>query len=178
MKRNEKNMKEKKIFDGKIFTLVRADVDIHGKTCIRDIIRHPGGVGMLVVKDDKILLVKQYRPAINKDTLEIPAGKLEYNEDPKTCGIRELNEETGYESDDVSLVQSFVSTPGFCDERIWIFEANNVRKAKHRLDMDDDEYIDEIWMPLEEAYQKVCTSEIDDAKTVIAIQHALLKKKV
>lgn len=170
-------MKEKEIYDGLIFRLVQREVKIHDKTYLRDIIHHPGGVGVLCVVDDKILLVKQYRHAIEKETLEIPAGKLEYNEDPRECGIRELNEETGYECEEFELVQSIVSTPGFCDERIWIFQANGIKKTTHRLAMDESEDLNELWIPLEEAYTKINTGEIDDAKTVVAILHAMLKRK-
>ena len=107
-------MKEKEniIYKGKIFDLIQKDVVINDKIYQRDIIRHPGGVGVLVTKEGKILFVKQFRHAINKETLEIPAGKLEYGEDPKTCGMRELNEEAYLECEELQLITSIVSTPG------------------------------------------------------------------
>ena len=170
-------MKEKEIFKGAIFTLVEKDVKIHDKIYKRDIIHHPGGVGVICILDNKILLVKQYRHAITKTTLEIPAGKLEYGENPKECGLRELNEEAGMECESLELVQSFVSTPGFCDERIWIYKAIHPKITNHRLDLDEDEDIETIWMDLDEAYKKIKSNEIDDAKTVIAILHMLLERK-
>lgn len=169
-------MKEKEVFKGMIFTLVEKNVKIHGQEYRRDIIRHPGGVGVLCIIDHKILLVKQYRHAIEKETLEIPAGKLEYGEIPMECGLRELNEEAGYDCEKLELVQSFVSTPGFCDERIYIYKAIHPKKTRNRLSMDEDEEIETIWMDLDEAYEKTKTSEIDDAKTVIAILHAMLER--
>ena len=84
-------MEKETLFEGKIFTLGRETIDGHAW----EIIRHPGGVGVLVVREGKMLFVKQFRPAVNAVTLEIPAGKLEYGEDPLSCGMRELNEETG-----------------------------------------------------------------------------------
>lgn len=168
-------MKEKEIYKGIIFDLVQKEVEIKGKTYLRDIIRHPGGVGVLAVQDGKILLVRQYRHAIGKETLEIPAGKLEYGENPRTCGLRELNEETGYECDEFVELPSLVSTPGFCDERIWLYQAKGLKKAENKLDLDEDEEIDMIWLSLEEAYNKMMNKEIDDAKTVIALQHAIIE---
>ena len=90
----------------------------------------------------KFLVGGHERPAIGKETLEIPAGKLEYGENPMECGLRELNEETGMACDKLELLLSFVSTPGFCDERIWIYKAINPRKADIKLSLDEDEEID------------------------------------
>lgn len=109
-------MTEKVIYEGPIFTLVKEDVTIKNKVYQRDIIHHPGGVGILCMINHKILLVKQVRQAIDLETIEIPAGKLEYGEDPLECGMRELNEETGYACSSMRLIQSFYTTPGFCDE--------------------------------------------------------------
>lgn len=172
-------MKEKEtlVYKGKIFDLIQKDVLINDKIYQRDIIRHPGGVGVLVTADEKILLVKQFRHAIDKETLEIPAGKLEYGEDPKTCGMRELNEEAYLECDDLHLITSIVSTPGFCDERIWIYEAVNTKAATHHLAQDEDENIDLVWLDIKDAYQMFLDQKIDDAKTVIAIQYAYINRK-
>ena len=172
-------MKEKEnvIYKGKIFDLIQKNVVINNKIYQRDIIRHPGGVGVLVTKENKILFVKQFRPAINKETLEIPAGKLEYGENPKTCGIRELNEEAYLECEDLQLITSIVSTPGFCDERIWIYEAKNIKATTHHLAQDEDENIDLVWLDIKDAYQMILNQKIDDAKTIIAIQYAYINRK-
>ncbi len=170
-------MKEKLIYKGNIFTLVHKDVQIHGQSFPRDIIHHPGGVGIVVIVDHKILIVRQYRHAIEKESIEIPAGKLEYGEDPVQCAMRELNEETGYDCDKLEFIQSFVTTPGFCDEKIWLFEAVHPFLAKNRLAPDADEDIRKEWMDLDEAYQYVRSGVIDDAKSVIAIQYAALKER-
>lgn len=170
-------MNEKEIYNGKIFTLVSKDVEINGKLYPRDIIHHPGGVGILCIVDGKILLVSQFRHAVNQATLEIPAGKLEYHEDPYTCGMRELNEESGYTCSSLRLLTSIFSTPGFCDERIWIYEAIDPRMAKERLAQDEDEDLHSFWLPIEEAYRKVQSQEIQDAKTVVAILFAYIERR-
>lgn len=172
-------MKEKEnvIYKGKIFDLIQKKVVINNKIYQRDIIRHPGGVGVLVTKENKILFVKQFRHAINKETLEIPAGKLEYGEDPKTCGIRELNEEAYLECEDLQLITSIVSTPGFCDELIWIYEAKNIKATTHHLAQDEDENIDLVRLDIKDAYQMILDQKIDDAKTIIAIQYAYINRK-
>lgn len=169
-------MEEKEIYKGAIFTLCQKEVEINHLKCQRDIIHHPGGVGILLIQNYEILLVSQFRHAINKTTLEIPAGKLEYGEDPEACGFRELNEETGFTCKKLKLILSFVSTPGFCDERIWIYQAIEPEKAKVHLPLDEDEDIEQVWLDLDAAYQMCMDGKIDDAKTVIAIQHAKLEE--
>lgn len=169
-------MKEKLIYKGIIFDLVQKDIKIKDKIFKRDIIRHPYGVGVICIIDDKILLVRQERPAIGKETLEIPAGKLEYGENPMECGLRELNEETGMACDKLELLLSFVSTPYFCDERIWIYKAINPRIADVKLSLDEDEEIDTLWLDLETAYEYTRNGKIDDGKTVIAISQMMAER--
>lgn len=175
--KEDETMKRKLIFKGKIFTLEQRVVTIRDKEYIRDIIVHPGGVGVLVIIDEKILLVKQVRHSINEETLEIPAGKLEYGEDPDFAGRRELNEEAGYECDQLKPVCAFLSTPGFCDEKIWIYEAVDPVETNHRLDMDEDEEITKVWIDINEAYKMIQEGKIVDGKTIIAIQYAILQRR-
>ncbi|HBJ07041.1 MAG TPA: NUDIX hydrolase, partial [Erysipelotrichaceae bacterium] len=113
---------------------------------------------------------------IGKETLEIPAGKLEYGENPMECGLRELNEETGMACDKLELLLSFVSTPGFCDERIWIYKAINPKKADIKLSLDEDEEIDTLWLDLETAFEYTRNGKIDDGKTVIAISQMMAER--
>ena len=94
-------------------------------------------------------MVSQPRQAIGKQTWEIPAGKLEYGENPKECGIRELNEETGYECSSFDYFTSFYSTPGFCDEKIYLFQAKDPTPVKNKLDQDKDENVTHQWFDLE-----------------------------
>jgi ADP-ribose pyrophosphatase len=166
-------MEDKLLYVGPIFKLVKTP----GPRIDYDVIRHPGGVGILAVLDGKILLVKQLRPALGRDTLEIPAGKLEYGEDPKEAAIRELNEETGYACEDMKCIQTFASTPGFCDEILHIYQAVGLHEAQNRLAMDEDEDIELVWLPLEQALAMALSSQLEDAKTLIAIYRACLDER-
>lgn len=168
-------MKQKLVYSGPIFDFVQSEVEIKGKTYPRDIIKVPGGVGILLVINGQILLVKQHRAAIDAYTLEIPAGKLEYGEDPKETAFRELNEETGYDCKDLQLIHHFVPTPAFCNENIWIYKAIEPSLATNRLAMDEDEEIELFWMPVKEAYVRMQNEEIQDAKTMLAIYYAMME---
>ncbi|MGI6512547.1 MAG: NUDIX hydrolase [Catenisphaera adipataccumulans] len=162
-------MKDVKIYQGTAGVLYERTFDLEGMTLTKEVFKHPGGVGVIVIQDGKLLLVRQYRHAIDQKTLEIPAGKRRPGEDPETAGLRELNEETGLTCEHLQPVTSFLTTPGFCDERIWLFEAVDPKPADKRLACDDDEFIDLVWMPIDEALRQVKDGTIDDAKTVIAI---------
>ena len=174
----EKPVRENVIYQGKIITLRVDDAMLpDGKPCKREMVMHPGGACVLFVREGKVLLVRQFRYAYGEITWEIPAGKLEYGEDPKTCGMRELNEEAYLECEELQLITSIVSTPGFCDERIWIYEAIHPKLTTHHLTQDEDENIDLVWLNINEAYQMILDQKIDDAKTIIAIQYAFINRK-
>lgn len=164
------------MFEGRILSLTEDEVEIEdGSIVNRSVVHHNGGVAVVAVKDSKILLVSQYRYSVQAQTLEIPAGKLERNEDSKECGIRELEEEAGYCCKDMKLITAMFSTPGFCSEVIYIYEAYDLTKVENPRPMDDDEFITVEWMDLKEAYEKVLNGTIRDAKTIIGIQHAYMK---
>ena len=168
-------MKEKLIYSGPIFDFVQTEVEIHKKKYPRDIIKVAGGVGILLIINNQILLVKQHRAAINRYTLEIPAGKLEYGEDPKTTALRELNEETGYTCKNLELIHRFVPTPAFCNENIWIYKAIEPEITKDRLPLDEDEDIELFWFDLSDAVKMVQNQQIEDAKTILAIYYAIVE---
>lgn len=166
------------IFKGRIFDLTEDEVIIEDQSVVkRSVIHHDGGVAILVVKDHKILLVSQYRYAVGAQTLELPAGKIEKGEDPAVCGMRELEEEAGFCADQLELITAMYSTPGFCNEVIYIYEAVGLHKVEHPRPMDDDEFIDVVWLDLEDAYQQVLNGSIKDAKTIIAIQYAYINAR-
>lgn len=174
----QKKISSQLVYEGAIFAMTHDMIEIeNGKQYPRDVIHHHGGVGVLVLKDHKILLVRQYRYAIADYTWEIPAGKLEKEEDPYTCGIRELEEESGMGCDKLDLICEMHSTPGFCTEKIYIYKAINLRKIENPKPMDEDEDITTKWFSLEEIQEMLKEHKISDAKTIIALQHALLNKE-
>lgn len=175
----EKKVKSEIIYDGKIIKVYKDQVECPNKRlATREIVRHHGGVGILAVVDDCILLVKQFRYAYNKDTLEIPAGKLELGEEAGPAGKRELEEETGYSCKSMELINEIYPTTGYCDEVIHLHEAKGLFKVENPLEGDEDEFIDVISMPIDEAYKKIMNNEIHDSKTIIAIMKAYNDKYI
>ncbi len=174
----EKKINGKTIYQGHVVQLDVDQVEVEENhiQATREVVRHHGGVGILAMIDDKILLVNQFRYAMNEYTLEIPAGKIELGEDPYETGMREIEEETGYRAKDMKLFTQAYPTPGYCTEVLHLYEAIGLEKVEHPKAADEDEFIRVIEMPLEEAYQKVLSLEIKDAKTIISILYAYQKK--
>lgn len=168
----EKTLKTKEIFDGRIISLQVDDVELpNGKTSKREIVKHPGAVAIIALTDDnEILFVKQYRKPLERSLIEIPAGRIEPNEDPKITAIRELEEETGYTTEDVSYVTSFYTSPGFADEIIHIYYSNQLTRLSEKVQGDEDEFVELYTLTIEEANEKLRNKEIYDAKTVYALQ--------
>ena len=170
----QKKLSSKSVYEGAIFQMTRDEVEINGQVFPRDVIHHDGGVGVLAIKDGKILLVKQYRYAVQEETLEVPAGKLEKGEDPYTCGLRELEEESGYTTERLETLCSLYSTPGFCSEKIYLYWTKKLIPVEHPRAMDEDEDIEVVWVDVRRAQAMVNDGTIQDAKTIIAIQFANL----
>lgn len=169
----EKYISKETIYNGKIITVTKETVELQdGNQAFREVVYHHGGVGILAMKNKKILLVKQFRYPNRLDTLEIPAGKLEKDEDPKVCAFRELEEETNYRAKNMNFIMKVLPSPGYTSEWLYLYEAKDFIEVNDALAADDDEFIDVIEMPIDVAYQKILNGEIVDAKTVIAIQYA------
>lgn len=170
---NEKTITSEKKFEGRIFDVRVESVELpEGKTGYRELVDHPGGVGIVALtKENKILMVRQYRKAIEKEILEIPAGKLEKNEDPLECGKRELEEETGYKADELVSLGFLYPSPGFANEVTHLYLAWGLEKGE--VNPDDDEYLDILEVSYEEIYSKIMNNEICDAKTVIGFFKAM-----
>jgi ADP-ribose pyrophosphatase len=135
-----------------------------------EIIRHPGGAAILpVLADGRVLLIRQFRPAIGEMVYEIPAGRLEPGETPENCAARELIEEAGYAAGEVLALGSFWSTVGFCDERIYLFLGRGLSEAAQ--DLEPDEVIDLCPMSHDDALHKIASGEILDSKTQLALLH-------
>lgn len=133
-----------------------------------DFIKHNGAAAAVpVTEDGKILMVRQYRNALERYTLEIPAGGLNPGENTDVAAARELEEETGYASDDLELLISLRTTVAFCNEKIDIYVAKNLVKTHQHLD--EDEFLNVEAYSLKELEDKIFRQEIEDSKTIAAL---------
>jgi ADP-ribose pyrophosphatase len=156
------------IFKGKIISLQVDQVTLpNGGTASREIVKHPGAVAVIPLLGDKMIVVEQYRKPLEKSQVEIPAGKLDSGEEPLTAALRELEEETGYKSDNIRLVSSFYTSPGFADEIIHLYIAEDL--VKGTANPDEDEFLDCEAITLEQAQQYMREGRISDAKTIMAV---------
>ncbi len=181
MEFEEKTLSRKEIYKGPIFQLVQDQVELPaGKgTAQRDLIFHNGAVCVLAVTaENKIVLVKQYRKAIEKVSVEIPAGKLEVGENtkPEAAALRELEEEAAY-TGKLSLLYDFYSAIGFCNERLRLYLASDLIKVDNPRPQDEDETLELLEVSLEEAKALIQSGHICDAKTIMAIQYWELQEK-
>lgn len=157
-------------FKGKIIDFYQDTMEIDGDhTVIWDFIQHKGAAAVVpVTEDGKILMVRQYRNALDRYTLEIPAGALDEADEPGiTCAGRELEEETGYRSENLEWLITLRTTVAFCNERIEVFVARDLIPSHQHLD--EDEFIDLNAYTLEELKEKIFSGEIEDAKTVSSL---------
>ncbi len=156
------------VFEGKIIT-VRCDDAVlpDGRPCKREVVEHPGGASVLCVVDGRAVLVKQFRYAYGEELYEIPAGKLEKGEDPMAAAKRELEEEAGLIAGSLSLMTVLYPSPGYSNEKIYIYEAEGVRAGDAHPDT--DEFLKVEYIPFAEACNMVARGEIKDAKTVAAL---------
>lgn len=167
----EKTLKEEEIYKGKVVELVVQDVQIiNGTIAKREIIRHSGGVAVLAFLDSEtVLFVEQFRKPFDSIMLELPAGKLEPGEDPKECGVRELEEETGYKCKSFSYLGKIISTPGYCNEVVYLYKAEHLFQGVKGGD--SDEFINVKKLKINEVREKFRNGEITDAKTIAAFMH-------
>lgn len=174
----EKTLSKEILYEGKVIDLHIEDVELpNGKTSKREIIKHPGAVAILAITDEnKIVMVQQYRKALERVIVEIPAGKLEPGEKPEITALRELEEETGYECKTLSHLISFYTSPGFADEIIHLYIARGLTKKEQSADLDEDEFLDVLEVTLEDAENLVTARKIYDAKTAYAVQFLQLQK--
>ena len=164
----EKTVKLNYIYQGKILNLRRDDVSLpNGNLAVREIVEHSGGSCIYCEKDGKILFVKQFRYAYNKELLELPAGKHNPNETPKETAIRELEEETGLKASDVTLMFEVYQSPGYTNEVIKIFKAEGLTQSVMHLD--EDEFLSGVWIEKDKVKKMIQNGEICDAKTLIAL---------
>lgn len=143
----------------------------NGKVVRREVVEHPGGVGILPIDDEgNCYMVRQFRYPFSRQLLEIPAGKLENGEEPLTCAVRELSEETGLEADELVELGACYTSPGFSSEVLHLYLARGLHAGKAHLD--EDEFLNVEKHSLEELLEMADRRELPDAKTVIAILKA------
>lgn len=165
-----KRLKRELKFKGTILEFYQDTMEINGDhTAVWDFIKHKGAAAVVPVTDDgKILMVRQYRNALDRYTLEIPAGALdEENEPGRECASRELEEETGFRSENLEWLINLRTTVAFCNERIEVYVAKNLIPSEQHLD--EDEFIDLKAYTLDELKEKIFSGEIEDGKTVASL---------
>lgn len=168
----EKTIKSENIFEGKIIKVKRDTVElINNKTSTRELILHPGGVAVVAMDDnDNVYMVRQFRKPFEKELLEIPAGKLEYNEDHRKAGLRELKEETGLKCREFIYMGYYMSSPGFLNEIIHLYIAKGLTKEEQNLD--EDEFLNVEIYHKDEILKMIKNNEITDGKSVTALLKA------
>jgi len=169
---NYKVKKKEKIFEGIVFD-VQVDQIVYdsGNESVREVVIHNGGAVVLPITDEgKLILVKQFRYPFQKFLLESPAGKLEKGEDPYECAARELTEETGFSSTKITKLGEIYTSPGFCDEILYLYLATDLTAGDHNREegeygMETYEYL------LTEVDELIKNGEIVDSKTIAIIYH-------
>ena len=159
----------KEVYTGKIINLVQDQLQTpEGKIVNWDLILHNGAAAIIPVDSDgNIILVRQYRNAADSSVLEIPAGKLEGVEDPIECAKRELEEETGYSSNEIEFLIDFYPSIGYSNEKIYVYVARDLSQTNQNLD--EDEFVEVEKYTLDEIVEMILSGVINDSKTISAI---------
>ena len=176
MKMIDKRLSGETIFEGHVVKLVKDKVLCpNGNESFREIVRHNGGAAVLCINEnEEILLVKQFRYAYDEVMYEIPAGKLEKNEDPLLAAKRELEEETGNKAESLDFLGAIYPTCGYSSEIIYLYLAKNCKKTQTHFD--DDEVIESKFYKLDDVKNMILNGEIKDAKTICALSYYLMRK--
>lgn len=165
----EDRINSTKVFSGKLIDLYLDNVRLpNGKKSTREWVNHPGAVCIVpILNNGDILLIRQFRYGPREEFIEIPAGKLDKNEDPLKCGLRELEEETGYKSNKLTFLTNIHPAIGFSNEKMWMYLAEELELSERKLD--EDEFLELLPTPLNLALEWVFTGKITDVKTIIGI---------
>jgi len=170
----EKQLESKIVYEGLIVNIKRDVAELqNGNSAEREVVVHPGGVGIVAVTDDrKVLMVRQYRYPMQEVVLEIPAGKLDADEDPFECAVRELSEETGYTANNYVDLGAIYPSPGFCRETLYLYLALDLVPGEMHLDVNELLSVEQVDM--DELIRQIMANELKDAKSVIGVLKAKL----
>jgi ADP-ribose diphosphatase len=163
-----KILSSQKVFDGRVFNVTVDTVSEGELTYQREVVHHNGSAVIVPVFDDgTVALVKQYRHPAVRYLLEVPAGTLAKGERPETGAARELKEELGLVAARLEKLSEFFVSPGFCEEKMWVYLATELSEGEQALE--DDEILDVVRLPIADALEMITSGEIEDAKTIIGL---------
>lgn len=172
----EKTIKRQKIYKGNITEYEVFTVELpNGQKASREIVWHGDAAGILAFEDDKLICVKQYRKPIEQVSVELPCGLIEEGETAGQAALRELEEETGYRASDLSHVTEFYNSPGFTNEKLYLYESEHLTQVEEPLDQDPDEFIEVVKLSYDQAWDLVDQGLINDSKTIFALYYWQLK---
>ena len=164
-------LKSVEIFHGRVFDVTLDTIREGDKTYKREVVHHPGSAAIIpIFEDGTIALVRQYRHPAARYLLEAPAGTLERGEAPEEGAARELEEELGFVAARLEKLTEFFVSPGFCEEKMWVYLATEMTKTAQKLE--EDEIVEVVRIPFSQALSMIATGEIDDAKTIIGVMLA------
>ncbi len=167
----EKTLSSKEVYKGRIFEVLNDEVELSdGLIRPREVVVHPGGVVIVAQKDSCVLLVKQYRYPVHSAQYELPAGKLEKNEEPFGAAKRELLEETGYLAKNWESLGFIYTSPGICTEKLYLYKADGLYYEGPKPD--EGEIIDCFEFELDQILKMVKNGEINDSKTICGLMRA------
>ena len=166
-----KIISSQKVFEGRVFNVTVDTVREGELTYQREVVHHAGSAVIVPVFDDAtVALVRQYRHPVVRYLLEAPAGTLDDGERPETGAARELQEELGLIAGNMEKLSEFFVSPGFCEEKMWVYLATELVQGPQRLE--EDELLDVVRLPISEALEMITSGEIQDAKTIIGLMLA------
>ncbi len=168
----ERKLSSEMKFDGKLIKVTYDVAEVNGKEAWREVVHHPGASAVIAIdEDNRIIMEKQFRYALNDYLLEIPAGKLDAGEDPLVCAKRELEEETGIVASEWISLGTIATSPGFCNEVIHLYVAKGLSKGE--IHWDEDEYVEVERYTFDELLQRIKEEKIKDSKSLSALLLAM-----
>lgn len=168
----ERKLSSEMKFDGKLIKVTYDVAEVNGKEAWREVVHHPGASAVVAIdEDNRIIMEKQFRYALNDYLLEIPAGKLDAGEDPLVCAKRELEEETGIIASEWISLGTIATSPGFCNEVIHLYVAKGLSKGE--IHWDEDEYVEVERYRFDELLQRIKEEKIKDSKSLSALLLAM-----